>query len=146
MKPPVWDDVPRNGCLAACIAAVLERPVGEIPNFVEQHDGMWATRFSAWAETQGFLLLYTYTSRRGSGSSGVMQWPEKTGFPEDYYIAIIAPRSRGKAHAVVMKGSQVVYDPALPPRKRYQKKGMTIIELRPLVKAITITEAYPLVT
>jgi hypothetical protein len=50
-------------------------------------------------------------------------------FPDDYFIAIIAPWSPGRAHAIVMHGDQVVYDPSFQKRRRYQKKGISIITL-----------------
>jgi hypothetical protein len=128
VKPPEWSDVPRNGCLAACIAAVLERPVTEIPCLVGG-DEPWEKRLIDWAHSEGLVATFTSNGKTRRQRRQYSAYPEATGFPPGYFIAILAPHTEGKAHAVVMKGSEVVYDPGWPRRRRYQKRGISMIEL-----------------
>jgi hypothetical protein len=133
MKPPLWEDVPRNGCLAACLAAVMEVPVQDVPKLVDGTP-QWPGRVMKWCHSQGWHATFLSTGKTNRQRHR-SNWPEPeaTGFPAEHFVAIIAPWSEGKAHAVVMHGDRVVYDPSFTPRRRYQKRGITIIRLRKLV-------------
>jgi hypothetical protein len=113
MKPPTSPGG-RNACLRYAVAALLELDTPEVPHFIEQ-PGSWILNVSRWAASRGLVCHY---HSRG------YQEP----LPAGYFVAIIAPHTPGACHAVVMRGDEVVYDSS-PYRRRYQKRGIGILEL-----------------
>lgn len=107
-------EVPGN-CLTACVASVLELPLGDVPHFVVYGD--W------WARFVGFMrehrlgvwdcpLIGGIEPRFLQGDR-----PGRIVDPPGYWIAaVLSPRlvtSKGHPalHSVVMHGAKVVWDP-----------------------------------
>lgn len=118
MKPPGPYRAYSDDCLRVSVAALLELEVEQVPHFVhesKQTGRYWVDIVREWAEFEGYEMTY---QRHHDGP-----------FPRHHFVGIIAPHSAGKCHAVVMKGSKVVYDCAAGTRQRYQKKGIYALSL-----------------
>jgi hypothetical protein len=117
------DQSPRGDCFKACIASVLERPLEEVPHFVdlESELGYYHVDLAnAWLRKQGypFELLYhnynhgwdqpiQYYVRRKS------QW-RKHGFerPGYWLMSVKSKNFKGSDHVVVARGDAIVWDPS----------------------------------
>lgn len=128
MKIPRHQPTLGDECLRACAAAIFELPVKKVPHFIHEPGGWeWALRKWAVTEFSMDVRLDSYLKRTRSWQTLRYE------LPLGYYIGIIAPNTKEETHAVVMHDFDVVYDPALVKRKRYQKRGMGVIEFFDLV-------------
>ncbi len=126
MRPP---DEPsgENDCLRRAVSALFELPLEEVPHFIEEVGRQWPRLLNTWAQARGYRVHCASYLRPG----GAWLWTDvRRALPSGYYVGIIAPNS-GRAHAVVMRGAEVAYDPAGRRRSRYQKVGMGVIEFVP---------------
>lgn len=110
-------------CLRYAVASLLARDPKSVPHFIEM-PGRWLGNLGNWAWEEGYKIVITSYGRHVHPSFGCVVQR----FPQTPFVAIIAPMSR--AHAVVMQNDKVIYDPSSRPRKRYQKRGVGIIEFR----------------
>lgn len=91
-----------NGnCQQAALASLLELPLDDVPNFMEQHKackGHFWELFFDFVRSKGFEPYERYATKDGA--------PTFRG----YYLAY-GPSSRGVSHAVVYKDGQLAHDP-----------------------------------
>lgn len=102
----------RGNCLTACVATLLDLPIGDVPNFIEREDMFKACR--DWLAARGFKMLEFYFS-------DVEQLKEMYFEPYGEFCILsgLSPRKKAdggkKYHAVVGKtvgyGVEVVHDP-----------------------------------
>jgi len=95
---------PRGSCMAACLASLLELPIQAVPHeaFLRQPGDtgrfQWAERLDAWLSQFGLYALH------------FMADPRSAIFPGCYHI-ITGISLRGRPHACVGWGPEVVHDP-----------------------------------
>jgi hypothetical protein len=94
---------PRGNCFSACLASLLEIPIESVPLFLSEVGDRtrfdWASRLDEWLENFGLYALHFSAI---PGSPNVM--------PAVLHIMTgISPR--GRPHAVIGKGHQIVHDP-----------------------------------
>ncbi len=85
-------------CFSACVASLLELPLGAVPIFMEKPN--WLLALNTWLKQRGFWAV-TFELTEGGWS------------PEGYCIlGGKSPRATGdEMHAVVGFGRKVVHDP-----------------------------------
>ena len=95
---------PRGSCFAACLASLLELPIEAVPHEAflgqpwDRHRFDWAARLDDFLEPFGLYALHFAAD------------PERAAFPGTLHIMTgISPR--GRPHAVVGKGHEIVHDP-----------------------------------
>lgn len=91
----------RNGtepgdCFRACVASVLDVPIGEVPNFVAE---------AAW-----FRALLDWLAPRGLWFVSMPATPAPW-IPDGVHYIASGPAPRGVSHAVVMSDGLLVHDP-----------------------------------
>ena len=93
---------PLGNCLQACLAALLEVPLGHVPNFSESKAETWTEEACHWAARHGFEFLDF--KRKAAGDS--VSW-----FGAGYYIAS-GPSPRGDwQHSCIYHGTELAHDP-----------------------------------
>jgi hypothetical protein len=98
----------RGNCFSACLASLLEIPnVNSVPLFLSEPGDTshfdWASRLDAWLSQFGLYALHFATPEVPASSF-------EGALPGSYYI--LGGRSpRGRPHAVVAKGHEIVHDP-----------------------------------
>ncbi len=95
----------KGNCFVACIASLLEIPVGDVPDFLlEDHESFlvanWHVRYSTWLNKRGWGVCYL----------GTPQFLRIVGVKDAYFI-VSGKSPRGIGHAVVYKGPNMVHDP-----------------------------------
>lgn len=95
----------QDDCLAACINTLMNRD--DCPHFFDGRDGEWAWgRLREWMRQHGKdLMLFPYSEDPRPIMDDTLN--------EGYYLLIC--RTGGDDHAVICKGSEVVFDPAWLP-------------------------------
>lgn len=123
-----WKDIPKqtflveNGeigdCFRCCVAAVIGRGAEEVPHFCRKEDGSHNHNDDAdaqrWLNAQGYLLICV----SASGGREVVKYPcwheDVEKFPPPVVISVgptCRSKGRGKYHAVVTRGNDLLYDP-----------------------------------
>lgn len=83
-------------CWRACLASILEVPITDVPDFVNEHGGRYVTETRNWLEAFGLWLVEV----RYHGN-----------FPGYMIASGPSPRHRDVHHAVVWKGRTMAHDP-----------------------------------
>jgi hypothetical protein len=87
---------PLGNCFSACVASILELPIGDVPLFVDEN---WRSRFLGWLAARG-LSATTYALADGDLA------------PRGFSIAFgPSERIAGWDHACVAFDGAVVHDP-----------------------------------
>ena len=92
-----------SDCLRCCIATVLGLPYDDVPDFVHDHN-RWAEEMAKWAKERGFSVVRVQCTGDGEMMHSIFQ--EADGL----WIAS-GPAARGRNHAVVFRGSEMIHDP-----------------------------------
>ena len=82
----------KGNCMTAAIASMLELPLEEVPNFVEQDD--------FWGSLDSFLKSYNLCLRT-IDTDWCPPWP--------HFVEGLSPR--GVPHIVIYEGDKMVHDP-----------------------------------
>lgn len=108
-----------SDCVAAAIAAVLELPIDEMPDFWSASSNVvrWQRRISAWLAERGFHWYYsTIIPRQMRAFRTEKVEPGCTWPPRGYWIAQISRvewlRDREPNHCVVMRDHRCVFNPS----------------------------------
>lgn len=112
----------RGNCLTAVVASLLELPIEEVPNFVQDHvdhadgeddagDWNWWTRLHRFVTEHGHSLAYL---RNVEAPNAVD--PAVATFPdpdpgEHYTVSGISPRDPRIHHIVIYRDGEMVWDP-----------------------------------
>ena len=123
MKPVLQTlDGPRGDCFLACLASILELPLGELPDFQALLPGFsegpqaWGARFlsgvNGWLATFG-LAYFELNTAPDSLPDPVLDSLVLSGV---FWIGLLEADT-GPWHAVVMRGRLVAHGP-LPERKK----------------------------
>lgn len=53
------DRIPGGDCFRACVASILEMPLGDVPHFCEEgdHEGKWFRWFRSWLFERGMSVV-----------------------------------------------------------------------------------------
>ena len=112
---------PENGdCLRACVASLLDLPIEQVPNFMDNgkgDDGRW------FSDPENGMNAFLW--RNGYEYKGYRH-PEEaislcTGV-DGYYIGTVnSVNFRGCTHAVIFHGLKLAFDPSL--RKQWKGTG-----------------------
>lgn len=102
-------------CWRASLASVLNLPVEDVPNFVEQcrfqpDDGAWEDATRAWLRERGLGLFRTYCH----GAWEIEKLLEHFSASNPGVPFILLGWSTNDTHAVVAMDGKVVHDPAQP--------------------------------
>lgn len=83
-----------GNCLTACVASVLDVPIGAVPEFCQPADGLWFNRLYSFCLDSGFSLVY---------------WRHSENVPvlclNSYVILLLVLEGEEDMHAVVAKSS-----------------------------------------
>jgi len=116
------DDRPRGDCFAACLASVLERPLEEVPHFVELEEQVgyyFVDLANGWLRKQGYPFQILYHNWR-VGEDPIRyyvlrkrQW-EKVGIhlPGYWLMGVESKNFPGSHHVVVAREDRIVWDPS----------------------------------
>lgn len=102
-----------GNCFAACVASVLELPLGAIPDFSGTRN--WFRAFERWARACSVVALLIPVPRRA-------QWALCFA-PRTPWIAL-GPARCGERHAVVYAGNSLSHDP----NPHYGRTGISRVE------------------
>lgn len=108
------DSVQKGDCLTACVAALFEVPIDEVPFFVIEKD--WHGSYTRWLRDRGIVLAHPQISvdpddptvLRGRPSDGI------------YWIATVKS-PRGRARCAVCRGEREALEQWLGFEERYVK-------------------------
>ena len=101
--------------MSACIASLFECPVEYVPLFLSEPGDtsrfQWAQRLDEWLGQFGLYALHFTCNPRLLGPFGPIEEGGKSrAMPGVYYIlGGLSPR--GRPHAVIAKGCEIVHDP-----------------------------------
>ena len=103
---------PDNGdCLRACIASLLDLPIEQVPNFMDNgkgNDGLW---FSDPQDGMNAFLLrngYEYT-----GYGHPKEAIQLCAGVDGYYVGVVnSVNFVGSTHAVIFHGLELAFDPS----------------------------------
>lgn len=105
MKPVFQDKFGGEvgNCLAACIASILEKPLRDVPNFMEfdKGNGEWFAGLFEYLGNHGLTCTFSYIDDAYS----------QPVFPLGRYHIISGISPRGFLHAVVGFNGKIVHDP-----------------------------------
>jgi hypothetical protein len=93
--------VPGGNCFSACVASLLELPIGAVPYFMHHGDGWWDA-FLAWLAPRGLDALCFELP--ASGDAAV--W-----YPRGFHVLSGKSPRGDHTHSVVARGRDVVHDP-----------------------------------
>jgi hypothetical protein len=102
----------RNGnCYQACVASVLELSLAEVPSRDATDTAeRYVERLREWLQPRGLTLVSSdLAAHRAS------EFTPSVFFPQGYWIASLPTGSGDFAHAVVMRGLDVAWNPHPPP-------------------------------
>jgi hypothetical protein len=98
-----------GNCFSACLASILELAIGVVPNFAEKGE-RWFDLAQAWLAKRGLRLVAVPAHELAAFD--VEDWAETVaGEAAVAWWIAAGPGPRGRKHAVVMRGSDVVHDP-----------------------------------
>lgn len=104
MKPvdqTIFDNV-RGNCMAACVAAILDLDLPDVPNFVESSNHLSA--LTSWLAKRGMAFQQYQLDRRRPVLWRIIGGPE--------YHLLAGPSPRGPwGHCVVGRKGEIVFDP-----------------------------------
>lgn len=86
------EDPHPGNCYAACIASILELPLGEIPNFCAKK-GDWWTPAQQWFQQRGLVVITVDANADGMYDGPVLA--------DGLYCVINGPGPRGCPHCIV---------------------------------------------
>jgi hypothetical protein len=86
---------PNGNCLPACIASILELPLGKVPN---HHGYNWWNRLVEWGKRHGYDICCYAPDERPAEAEWWISSP-------------LSPRHNGVYHAVVMHHEELAWDP-----------------------------------
>ena len=117
-------DKQRGNCLTAVVASLLELPIEEVPNFVQDHvdhaseddpddagDWNWWSRLHRFLTEHGHQMYYLRNVEHPEPHP-----PHENGFPdpesgEFYAVSGISPRDPRIHHIVIYRDGVMVWDP-----------------------------------
>jgi hypothetical protein len=94
-----------GNCLSAVIASLLDLPLSDVPNFVQDHvdhDGETNRQWYWWHRLMAFINSHGW---------GLHSASLDTHFGEHLWVSGKSPRSSGVSHAVIYKDGVMVHDP-----------------------------------
>lgn len=95
---------PEGDCFAACLASILELPLGDVPNFKGDY---WRVEFNEWLLPRG-LAIYTVNLPEGVEIAA----PNAKRYFMPGYTVLAAQSPRFDClHAVVCFNGEIVHDP-----------------------------------
>lgn len=101
-------DKQRGNCLSAVVASLLELPIEDVPNFVQNHvdtggERDWWNELHAFIDQHDHQMCYLRAS-----SGGTFPAPE----PDEYYtVTGKSPRDPAIYHIVIYQNGHMVFDP-----------------------------------
>lgn len=129
MQSRNWKDIPKQTCLVengvigdcwrCCIAAVLGLPAEDVPHFGCAEDGEWNhccdPDTQKWINHRGYVIAYASAVGGSRSAFVVPHYSADSDIFHSMPLIACGPTQRsiglGKHHAVVMVGSDIVYDP-----------------------------------
>ncbi|KKK94317.1 hypothetical protein LCGC14_2684070 [marine sediment metagenome] len=104
MKPVTQTIFSKEGnCFPACIASILEIPLGSIPNFCVEYPSDWLVETNRWlGKNHGFALILI---------QALGEPDQLPAFATDVYHIMSGPAERGLQHSVVGRNGIMVHDP-----------------------------------
>ncbi len=116
-----------SDCTASCLAAILELPIEEMPDFwakstdgISQHEAV-----RRWLSARGWH--WSYTKRQPIQLAALRQWgrpPGRSWPPRGYWMAQMATvdglRDDQPTHLVVMKDRRLAFDPSGQPKRLHE--------------------------
>ena len=110
-------------CLSACVATLLDVKVSDVPIFLDErdpYDGIWLERLDRWlADHHGLHVSQIEID--------VSSPEELSLFAPDFPYVLCGTSIRGRDHAVVAIGGEVVHDPH--PSRTGLVRGLRMIVL-----------------
>lgn len=111
-EPGVEASQQRGNCLTAVVASLLDLPIEDVPNFVQDDvdhgnddpEWHWWTRMHQFVQSRGYAIFCLSAK------------PEDTTFPapepgEFYAVIGISPRDPNIHHIVIYQDGEMVHDP-----------------------------------
>jgi len=97
---------PSGNCFAACLASILEVPITDVPNFMEDHE-RWFELANAWCDERGYALLWVKADAVRCGYVD-----PRPLIDAGHYFIVSGQSPRGEhLHAVVQQFDKIVHDP-----------------------------------
>lgn len=105
MKPGKPIEGVKGDCLRMCVAAIMEVSPRRVPHFVRHYDNDWCAGLEKWLSDRGYTL-WRFSVKYCGGLA-------HRSVPKGYWIAVVDNErfDPDTAHAIVMKGRRVAYDP-----------------------------------
>jgi hypothetical protein len=130
---------PKGNCFAACLASILELPVGAVPNIYEGADTLYYDpdvayqRMQVWLRGMGLTLTWSDKPDDHEG-----EWP--TWYPDGYWIAThVLPDDM--PHATVWRGAKFAWDPYpgsnLPEGQLVMMEWLVLLDPAVLARSLT---------
>jgi len=95
-------------CFRACAASILEMPIAQVPNFMENGEEGWSQRIDEFTMATRILLFDIDVSENNNEFLESLY----AVFKDVYLIATgKSPRDNSKLHAVVWRNEETVHDP-----------------------------------
>jgi hypothetical protein len=96
----------RGDCMRACLASILDLPLDDVPDFVNEGDpAFWFGRAQSWLRPQGKRMVWVDPSIAPFVNVDEAVLHIKVGFANRASIAL------NETHAVVGLGETIVHDP-----------------------------------
>lgn len=93
-----------GNCMQACVASILERELGDVPNFMGAGDDKYEDMMEIWLKDQPFNILTILVKGNEEISNRNLK--------DTYVIAVgKSPTYKGVNHAVVYYNGEMVHDP-----------------------------------
>lgn len=95
-----------GNCFTACVASLFDKPISEVPNFIDMGED-WFDAFIKYVHEQGAELIGMY-------HLGPKEWPDDSLWQEFDGYAIAgggSPRGVPNGHAVIYKNGEPFFDP-----------------------------------
>lgn len=91
----------KGNCFSACIAALLELPIEEVPTFCENRE-TWLADLQAWLRPRGYFYLDIKFASDGARADLL---------PVFGYHVISGDGERGCRHSVIGLAGEMIHDP-----------------------------------
>jgi hypothetical protein len=114
---------PRGDCFKACVASVLERPLAEVPHFVDLQEDVgyyWLDLTNGWLRNQGYPFTLVY--RRWANEKQPSLWYVKRkgrqwtrwglAIPGFWIMTVESKNFKDAHHNIVARDDRIVWDPS----------------------------------